>query len=242
MNEKKTVYALGIGHNTPVFLDLAWACGYTILGLYHYNSDRTGESDHGYQILGSFDDLFASNELSGKSFLLTMGDNRIRTELSDKIISMGGRVPSMIHPTAVISHYASVSDVGVYISPFTYVQADSSIGSNTIILSHVNVSHTTHIGKSCFIAGGATIGAYTDMEDYVFVGQGALSISAKAKKIGHHAFIGARSLLTRDVPPCVVVAGSPARILRDMYHDDISYYADRNDLSLDFFELLFAKY
>lgn len=242
MTKKKEIYALGVGHNTPVFLDLALACGYTIVGLYHYNSSRTGEVDHGFKILGSFDDLFALGDLTGKSFLLTMGDNKIRTELSDKIITLGGKVPTMIHPTAVISHFATISDIGVYISPYTYVQADSTIGSNTILLSHVNISHTTHVGNSCFIAGGATIGAYTDMEDYVFVGQGALSISAKAKKIGHHAFIGARSLLTRDVPPAVVIAGSPARILRDMYHDDISYYANRNDLSLDFFEILFAKY
>ena len=80
------------------------------------------------------------------------------------------------------------------------------------------------------------------MEDFVFVGQGALSISAKAKHIGHHAFIGARSLLTRDVPPCVVVAGSPARILRDNYSDDSSYYSNNNDAVMELFEVLFAQY
>jgi UDP-perosamine 4-acetyltransferase len=242
IDNKKELYALGVGHNTPVFLDLALACGYTIAGLYHYNEERTGEVDHGYMILGSFDDLFALGDLTGKSFLLTMGDNKIRTELSEKIVSLGGCVPSLVHPTAVVSHYAKISETGVYISPYTYIQADSSIGRNTILLSHVNVSHTTHIGNSCFIAGGATIGAYTEMGDYVFVGQGALSISAKAKKIGHHAFIGARSLLTRDVPPCVLVAGSPARILRDLNSDEGTYYTDRNDLNIDFFEILFAKY
>ena len=242
MNNIKEIYALGVGHNTPVFLDLAMACGYTIVGLYHYNAERNGELDHGYKIFGSFDDLFSLGNLNGKNFLLTMGDNKVRTEVSNRIISLGGSVPSLIHPTAVISKYAQINETGVYISPFSYVQADSSIGSNTVVLSHVNVSHTTHIGKSCFIAGGATIGAYTVMEDFVFVGQGALSISAKAKKIGHHAFIGARSLLTRDVPPGVVMAGSPARILREVAHDDKTYYEDNYDLGLDFFEVLFARY
>lgn len=51
MNNNKEIYALGIGHNTPVFLDLAMACGYSIAGLYHYNSERTGELDHGYKSL-----------------------------------------------------------------------------------------------------------------------------------------------------------------------------------------------
>lgn len=240
MNNNKEIYALGIGHNTPVFLDLAIACGYTIAGLYHYNTERTGELDHGYRIIGSFADLFAQRDLTGKSFLLTMGDNKIRTEVSDKIISLGGRVPSIIHPTAVVSQFSKISEIGVYISPFSYVQADSSIDSNTVVLSHVNISHTTHIGKSCFIAGGATIGAYTEMEDYVFVGQGALSISAKSKKIGHHAYIGARSLLTRDVPSGVVIAGSPARILRGV--NESLYYSESDKTELDFFELLFARY
>lgn len=210
---KKNIYALGIGHNTPVFIDLAIACGYEIAGLYHYNSERTGEIDHGFKILGSFEDLFLKEDLMGKNFLLTMGDNNIRTELSNKIIYLGGSVPTLIHPTAVISSFAVISQIGVYISPFTYVQADSSIGDNTILLSHVNISHTTHIGNSCFIAGGATIGAYTNVGNNVFVGQGALSISGKVKTIGDGAYIGARSLLTKNVLSNTTVKGSPATII-----------------------------
>lgn len=209
----KYIYALGIGHNTPVFIDLALACGYKIAGMYHYNDERTGDVDHGFKILGSFDDLFSKSSLDGKNFLLTMGDNEMRSLLCEKIMNRGGSVPSLIHPTCIISNFAEISSVGVYISPFTYVQADSVIGDNTILLSHVNISHTVKIGKCCFIAGGSTIGAYTTMEDFVFVGQGALSISSKVNNIGHHAYIGARSLITHDVSSCTVMAGSPAKII-----------------------------
>jgi UDP-perosamine 4-acetyltransferase len=214
MESDKQIYALGVGHNTPVFIDLAEACGYRVVGLYHYNADRTGDVDHGFDILGSFDDLFSKGDLSGMNFLLTMGDNKIRTQLSDKIISFGGNVPTLIHPMAVISRFSEISPVGVYISPFTYVQADSIIGRNTILLSHVNISHTTTIGNSCFIAGGVTIGAYTTVDDFVFVGQGALSISGKVSHIGREAYIGARCLVTHDVPEGVVFSGTPGRVLR----------------------------
>ena len=47
----KEIYALGVGHNTCVFIDLAEACGYTVLGLFHFNSYRTGDSDHGHHAL-----------------------------------------------------------------------------------------------------------------------------------------------------------------------------------------------
>lgn len=214
MKMNKEIYALGIGHNTPVFIDLAMDCGYSIAGLYHYNNERTGDNDHGFQILGSFDDMFAQKDLTGKNFLLTMGDNNIRESLAKRITSLGGKVPTLIHPTAVISRFAQISPNGVYISAFSFVQADSIVGDNTVILSHVNISHTTTIGKGCFIAGSATIGAYTEVENHVFIGQGALSISAKVKRIGSNSYIGARSLLTKDIPENVVVAGSPAKIIR----------------------------
>lgn len=208
------IYALGIGHNTPVFIDLAVACGYSIAGLYHYNDTRTGEEDHGFKILGSFDDLYQLKDLSGKNFLLTMGDTSIRKMVAEKIKSLGGNIPSLIHPTAVVSSYAQISDIGVYISCFSHIQADTIIDEGTIILSGVNISHTNKIGKYCFFAGGATVGAYTTIEDNVFFGQAALSISHKVARIGKNALVGARALITKDVPENAVVSGSPARIIR----------------------------
>lgn len=210
----KEIYALGVGHNTPVLLELAEHCGYRVAGLYHYNDTRTGEKDHGFEILGSFDDLFSKESLNGMSFLLTMGDNDIRTNLSERIITKGGNVPTLVHPMTVISRFANISSVGVYILPFTFVQADSCIGKNTILLSHVNISHNTIIGNSCFIAGGATIGAYTTMDDYVFVGQGALSISGKVSHIGKHSYIGARALITQNVNSNDIIAGMPGKSIK----------------------------
>lgn len=209
------IYLLGIGHNTPVFMDLAVQCGFEIAGLYHYNDQRTGEVDHGSSILGSFKDLFALEDLSNMNFLLTMGDNLIRTETADKIRNMGGHIPSIIHPTAVVSRFATIAE-GVVISPFTIVQADSKIGRDTIILSGVNISHNNSVGAGCFIAGGATVGAYTEIGNFVFIGQGVLTISGKAKRIGEHAFIGAGSLVTKPVRDRAKIVGRPARNLLNL--------------------------
>lgn len=92
MNNKE-IYLLGVGHGTPIFIELAEACGYHVAGLYHYNGDRTGEVDHGYKILGSFSDLLC-NDLRSKNYCLTMGDMAIKQAVSSAIIQRGGNTHS----------------------------------------------------------------------------------------------------------------------------------------------------
>ena len=51
------------------------------------------------------------------------------------------------------------------------------------------------------------------------VGGGA--ILCPAVEIGEDAFVGAGAVVTKDVPPRVVVVGSPARVLRDVPADEL---------------------
>lgn len=209
---KKTLYALGIGFTTPVFIELALDSGYEIAGLYHYNDERTGEVDHGYIILGSFNDLFNQN-LSGKSFLLTMGDMNIRKDLTEKIINRGGIVPTIIHPTALISRFANVSQSGVLIAPKCVVQADVTIGDGVVMRDQALICHTTNIGEFVFIGPQALVGALLDVGRLAFIGQKALLISKKAKNIGAQCTIGAGSVVTKSVEDSATVIGNPAKVL-----------------------------
>lgn len=83
------IFLLGVGHSTPFFAELAEACGYTVAGLYHYNDNRTGQTDHGFPILGSFNDLYNS-DIEGKNYMLTMGNMSIKREVSKNLIHRGG--------------------------------------------------------------------------------------------------------------------------------------------------------
>ena len=155
----KEIFVLGIGGSTPVFIDIAEACDYKIAGLYHYNDERTGENDHGYPILGSFEDLYQS-DIKGKMFLLSQGDMKIREEVSNKIRQLGGLLPTLVHPTSVISKYAKISNEGVVIGANCIIQADSIINSNTVIWDMALVCHQTIIGNYCFVGPKALVGAH----------------------------------------------------------------------------------
>lgn len=208
----KEIFVLGIGGSSFARVDLANACGYKVAGLYHYNDERTGQMDHGYKILGSFNDLF-DQDINGKNFLLTMGDMNIRKDLFKRITSKGGIVPTLIHPTAEISQFATVSSNGVIIDSQTIIQSDCSIEEGVFICSQSIVCHQTTIEPYVFVAPKALIGARLRIKHFSFIGQNATVISTKVKEVGAYSTIGAGAVVTKPVENGQTVVGNPAKVL-----------------------------
>lgn len=75
------------------------------------------------------------------------------------------------------------------------------------------------IGKNCIIGQGATIGGKSQwyevpvLGDNVYVAAGARIIGPI--RIGNNVTIGANAVITKDVPDNCVVAGVPARIIKE---------------------------
>lgn len=208
-----SIYVLGIGHNSIAMIDLAEDCGYEIAGLYHYNHERTGEEYFGFKIVGCTENLLSKDSLEGMNFLLTMGDNAIRTDLYNRIITKGGNIPTLVHPSATVSKRALLGN-GVIIMPQSIVQADVEIGNNTIITIHTAISHSVKIGDNCFISGNNLIGAYVHIEDNCWIGQASLIVSGTVNIVGHHSILGAGSVLRNDMRPGCLYLGNPARLIK----------------------------
>jgi sugar O-acyltransferase (sialic acid O-acetyltransferase NeuD family) len=209
----KDIYILGVGHNTIVYIDLVEACGYNVAGLYHYNNERTGELIHNHEIIDSNINLLNNKSLHGLNFAISVGDNKIRVELANLIREKGGKIPILIHPTAVVSKYAKIED-SVVIHANSVIQADVIIRQDTVVSYNTSVTHTSKIGKACYLAFNSNIGAYVEIEDSVFVGQSAAIVSGKLNYIGHDSIVGAGAVVIHDVEPYSVVAGNPAKVIK----------------------------
>lgn len=212
---KEDIYILGVGHNTIVYIELLETCGYNIAGLLHFDESRIGEKILNYPIIGSHTAFLQNENLEGKNFALSMGDNKIRAALSERIRNKGGKVPTIIHPAAVVSKYSEI-DEGVVIHANSVIQPDTSIGKDTVISYNVSVTHTSSIGRSCYLACGSCIGAYVNIGNFVLVGQAASLVSGKVKYIGDNSIIGAGSVVIKDVETNQVVAGNPAKVINNL--------------------------
>ena len=74
------------------------------------------------------------------------------------------------------------------------------------------VAHHTRLARGVFISTGVNVGAAVQLATGAFVGIGA-TVMTGVHEIGAHAVIGAGSVVIRDVPERVTVAGVPAKLV-----------------------------
>jgi len=203
----KGIYLIGAGSYGDVIYDLAVECGYEVLGYYDDTMD-IGTLVNGVKVLGSIRGFLELEKVSG-NYAVTIGNVAIRNDWFKKIRDKGGETPSLVHPSSYISPSAKIGE-GVYIQPSVSIWTKVIIGDFSIVAPMSSVSHHTILGEGCFITPGCTIGSKIVFGSQVFVGMGATVMSG-VKKMGDHCFVGAGSLVIRDVEEGKKVFGSPAK-------------------------------
>ena len=94
------------------------------------------------------------------------------------------------------------------------ISADVLIGERCCISEEVMILTHEHDVKDFMDKELITVSPLV-IEDDVFIGTRAI-ILPNVNKIGHNSFIGAGSIVTKDVPALTLVAGNPAKIIRSM--------------------------
>jgi acetyltransferase-like isoleucine patch superfamily enzyme len=91
------------------------------------------------------------------------------------------------------------------------------VGRNVLFGARVWVTDHNHVYTDIarpVLAQGWTAGGTVDIEDNCWLGTGAVIIGMKGLTIGKGSVVGANSVVTSDVPAHSVVAGNPARVIR----------------------------
>jgi len=145
--------------------------------------------------------VFAGSRIGARCIVGDQSCIRERVELGDDCILGRG---SLIENDTTVG-------AGSRIQAEAYVTAYSTLEEDVFIAPCVVTTNDNFMGrteKRKTLMKGPTIrrGAR--------IGGGA--ILCPAIEIGEEAFVGAGAVVTRDVPPRVVVVGSPARVLRDV--------------------------
>lgn len=130
-------------------------------------------------------------------------------------------VNARIEPGAVIRDLVSIGD-RVIVMMGAVINIGAVIGAGTMIDMNAVVGARAIVGEDCHIGAGAVLAGVLEppsaspvtIEDRVLVGANAVVL--EGCRVGAGSVVAAGAVITEDVPASVVVAGQPARFIKEV--------------------------
>lgn len=142
--------------------------------------------------------------------VIAVMDNPSRRRLAEYARSLGLRLPVLIHPAAVVSPTAHLSD-GTVVMAGAIIGAHAHVGELGIINTRAVVDHDCMLGDHVHVGQGATLAGNVTVGNEVLIGAGATLIPDIC--VGDEAVVGAGAAVLHDVASRTTVVGCPARPL-----------------------------
>ena len=129
-------------------------------------------------------------------------------------------IQARIEPGAIIRDRVIIGKNAV-IMMGAVINIGAEIGENTMVDMNAVVGARGTIGKNVHVGAGSVIAGVLEppsktpviIEDDVLIGANAVIL--EGVRVGRGAVVAAGAIVTKDVPPNTVVAGSPARVIKE---------------------------
>ncbi|MEK3788386.1 2,3,4,5-tetrahydropyridine-2,6-dicarboxylate N-acetyltransferase [Paenibacillus sp. FSL K6-1230] len=130
-------------------------------------------------------------------------------------------INARIEPGAIIRDMVSIGDNAV-IMMGAVINIGVEIGEGTMVDMNAVLGGRVKVGKMCHVGAGVVLAGVIEppsaqpvvLEDDVLVGANAVVL--EGVRIGQGSVVAAGAVVTEDVPPFSVVAGMPARIIKQV--------------------------
>ncbi|HER25943.1 MAG TPA: acetyltransferase [Rhodospirillales bacterium] len=202
----KSIILLGAGGHAKVVADICLAAGHQIAGFLD-DEKPAGLEWVGGKVVGRVDRLADANFAKEYAFVPALGDNALRRSIVQKVIAAGAQLQTVVHPSAVISTFASIGN-GTVVMAGVIVNAATRIGDFCILNTGCTIDHDCVLEDGSQISPGAHLAGHVHCGKDVFIGTGAAIIPRIT--VADRAIVGAGSTVTGDVPADVTVVGNPA--------------------------------
>ncbi|GAJ99726.1 MULTISPECIES: 2,3,4,5-tetrahydropyridine-2,6-dicarboxylate N-acetyltransferase [Geomicrobium] len=130
-------------------------------------------------------------------------------------------IKARIEPGAIIRDQVEIGDNAVIMMGAS-INIGSVVGEGTMIDMNVVMGGRATVGKNCHIGAGAVLAGVVEppsaqpviVEDDVVIGANAVIL--EGVRVGKGSVVAAGAIVTEDVPENKVVAGTPARVIKDI--------------------------
>lgn len=89
--------------------------------------------------------------------IVAVGDEKVRRLWSARLTEIGYVIPTLVHPTAVISQNAR-------------------IGAGSVVCARATVSSGATVGRGCIVSASVTVGRGADISDWTHIAEGGIVV------------------------------------------------------------------
>ena len=128
-------------------------------------------------------------------------------------------INARIEPGVIIRDQVEIGE-GAVIMMGSMINIGSVIGEGTMIDMNATLGGRATVGKNCHVGAGAVLAGVIEppsaspvvIEDGVVIGANAVVL--EGVRVGEGAVVAAGAIVTKDVEPHTVVAGTPAKMIK----------------------------
>ena len=204
----KRLAVFGASGHGKVVADAAERCGWVVS--FYDDNLSVSDRDNNWPVLGSFRDLLVHLE-EYDGVVVGIGNNAVRLEKSEALLSKGAPLVSVIHPEATISKYVRLN-IGTVVMAGAVINVNSHLGLACIVNTGATIDHDCYLGDGVHISPGSNLAGEVRIGDLSWVGIG--SAVRQQITIGSNSMIAAGATVVKDVPDNTSVAGTPAKTMR----------------------------
>jgi sugar O-acyltransferase (sialic acid O-acetyltransferase NeuD family) len=211
--ENKRVLVWGAGGHGKVTVDALLAGGWEVAGIVDEDEKKWGTEVLGVKVSSLKGGVaVAAKGLDCGRVAIAIGDNYARFEKFQELRQAGLAAVNVVHPSAHVSRFVKMGE-GVTILAGATINPGTTIEDNVCVNTSASVDHDNYLERSCHIFPNATLTGGVRIQEFAYVGTGA--VIAPNLTVEKYSYVGAGAVVLANVGLGTIVFGVPAKVRGD---------------------------
>lgn len=164
-----------------------------------------------YPILRNKEELTSFFKSQDPHYVVGIGNSKARELLIQLADTCGGVLTDATDKDAKIGKYSTIG-LGATILSHATISNSATIGKAVLAYYNTVVAHDCLVGDFVELSPGATLLGNVQVGNYTQIGANATILPRI--KVGSNCIVGSGAVVTKNVPDNCIVAGVPARIIK----------------------------